>query len=76
MPKRTIHVWSEDDGPVDPGYADGHTLGVHHGYARAETLQEAADIVFDRLFDVDPCYNRNRMTYYGYDLFEREPQYV
>lgn len=75
--RRTIHVWSESEfASPDPGYDDGHTLGTYHGKARATTLGEAADIVFDRLFDTDPNYNRKRLTYYGCRLFEREPQYV
>jgi hypothetical protein len=59
----------------DAGYTDGHTLGTHHGQALAETLQEAADIVYGTPFGTDPDYNRERMTYYGCELCEREPRY-
>lgn len=71
---RTVYVWSEGDGAPDPGYNDGHTLGTYHGSANADTLQEAADKVFH--MDESGCYDRERMTYWGYALFEREPQYV
>lgn len=82
--KRLIHVWSESaDWPFpDPLYEDGHTLGVHHGGATADTLQQAADLVFYRGNDIivdawfDRNYDREQMTFWGCPLFEREPKYV
>lgn len=81
--RRLYHVWSGDhatDELRNP-YNDGHPLGVHHGCVMATSLQEAADKVFDRSDRVmgplvDPNYNRERMTYYGEPIFEREPWYA
>ena len=83
---RLIHVWSEHGGrgaAWDAGYYDGHTIGIHHGSAMATSLREAADKVFRTehtlglgLPEYDPCYDRERMTHWGEDIFEREPRYV
>ena len=67
---KRYEVWSE-------GYAatGEHGYAIHHGTFEAENFQLACDKAFTRESQpLDPCYDRENLTYWGCKLFTNEAE--
>lgn len=76
---RLYHVWSENalgghEAAERAGYDDGHSLGLYHGEATADSFAEACAEVFRTLGPVRAAaFDSSCNTFWGCALFEREP---